>query len=65
MKSTAEPPKQQADHTLASIPKPLHPGRTKYTPPPQPNVIEDEEGVRPTNFQHKIHFYVDREDRST
>ena len=40
-KSTADPPQKQAYHTAAGIPKTPHPGRTKYIPPPQPNVIED------------------------
>ena len=54
-KSTVDPPQQQADHTAAGILKMLQPGRTKYIPPPQPNVIEDEEGLRPANFQYKVH----------
>ena len=54
-KSTADPPQQQSDHTAAGIPKTLQPGRTKYIPPPQPNAIEDEEGLRTTKFQHKVH----------
>ena len=33
----------------------MQPGRTKYIPPPQPNVIGDEEGKEPTNFHHKVH----------
>ena len=41
-KITAEPPQQQSDPTVAGIPKTLHPGRTKYIPPPQLNIIEDE-----------------------
>ena len=54
-KSTSEPPQQQEDHTSDGIPKTLQPGGTKYIPPPQPYVIEDEEGMRPKNFQHKVH----------
>ena len=40
-KSMADPPQQQADHTAAGIVKTLHPGQTKYIPPPHPNAIED------------------------
>ena len=54
-KSTNDPTYNQVDHTAASIPQTPHPGRPEYTHTPQPNVIEDEEGVRPANFQHKIH----------
>ena len=54
-KSTADPPQQQAEQIDAGITQTLQPGRTKYTPPPQPNVIEDEEGKKPTNFHHKVH----------
>ena len=54
-KITKDPPCKQADHTSASIPQTPHPGRPEYTPTQQPNVIEDEEGVRPENFQHNIH----------
>ena len=46
-KSTNDPTYNQADHTAAGIPKTLQPGRTEYIPTPQPNDIEDEEGVRP------------------
>ena len=56
-KSTAYPPHKQADHTAAGILKTLHPRRTKYIPSPQPNVIEDEEGLIPANFQHKVHRF--------
>ena len=52
--STADTPQQQADHTADSIPTAMQPGRTKYIPRTQPNVIEDEEGMRPTNFQRKV-----------
>ena len=54
-KSTADPPQKLADHTAASIPKTPQPKCTKYIPSPQPNFIEDEEGLIPENFQHKIH----------
>ena len=54
-KSVAYPPHKQAGHIAASIPKTPHPKRTEYIPPPQPNAIEDEEGLRPANFQHKVH----------
>ena len=54
-KNMIDPPHKQAYHTAASIPKTPHPGRTEYIPPPHPNVIEDEEGLRPANFQHKFH----------
>ena len=54
-KSTKYPPYKQSYHTAASIPQTPHPGRPEYNPTPQPNVIEDEEGVRPSNFWHKIH----------
>ena len=53
-KSTVDPPQKQADHTSAGIHKTLQPGRTNYIPPPQLNVIEDEKGLRPTNFQNKV-----------
>ena len=53
-KITADPPQLQSYHTASSIPKTLQPGQTKYIPPPQPNVIEDEEGLRPTIFQHNV-----------
>ena len=52
--NTADTPQQQADHTVAGIPTALQPGWNKYIPPTQPNVIEDEEGMRPTNFQRKV-----------
>ena len=54
-KSTTDPPHKQAYHTPASIPKTPQPGRTEYIPPPQTNGIEYEEGLRPANFQHKVH----------
>ena len=54
-KSTKDPPHKQSYHTAASIPQTPHPVRTEYIPTPQPNVIEDEEGGRPANFQHKVH----------
>ena len=54
-KSTIDPPHNQADHTAASIPNTPPPGRTEYSPTPQPNVIEDEDGLRPANFHHKVH----------
>ena len=54
-KSMTDPPHKQADPTAASIPKTPQPGWTEYIPPPQSNVIEDEEGLRPSNFQHKVH----------
>ena len=54
-KSTSDPPQQQAEQTADVTPQTLQPGRTKYIPPPQPDVIEDEEGKKPTNFQHKVH----------
>ena len=54
-KSTADPPQRQAEQTVSGIPQTLQPGRIKYIPPPQPNIIEDEEGKKPTNFQHKVH----------
>ena len=52
-KSTTDPPHKHADHTAASIPQTLQPRRTEYIPAPHPNVIEDEEGEIPANFQHK------------
>ena len=55
MKITAELPQHQAEQTAVVIPQTLQPGRTKYIPSPQPNVIEDEEGKEPTKFQHKVH----------
>ena len=42
VKSTADPLQQQAEQTAAIIPQKLQPGRTKYIPSVQPNVIEDE-----------------------
>ena len=54
MKSTSELTQQQAGKTSAVIPQILQPGRTKYIPSPQPNVIEDKEGKEPTKFQHKV-----------
>ena len=51
----AEPPHKQADHTVASIPETPQPGQTEYMPTTQPNIIEYEEGLRPSNFQHKVH----------
>ena len=56
-KSTADPPQQQAEQTDDIIPQKLQPGWTKYIPPVQPNVIEDEEGKEPTNYQHKVHIF--------
>ena len=53
-KSTTDPPHKQSYHTAASISKTPQPGRTEYIPPPQPNVIEDEEGLISGNFQHKV-----------
>ena len=55
VKSTAYPPQEQAEQTAASITQTLQPGRTKYIPSLQPNVIEDEEGKETTKFQHKVH----------
>ena len=49
-----DPPYKQAEHTAASIPNTPQPGRTEYIPPPQTNGIEDEEGLRPSNFHHKV-----------
>ena len=49
------PPHKQVYHTAASIPKTPQPGRTGYIPPPQPNAIADKEGLRPANFQHRVH----------
>ena len=50
-KSTIDPPYKQAEHTVArSIPQTPHPGRPEYTKIPQPNFIEDEEGLIPENF---------------
>ena len=55
-KSTTYPPCKQAENTPArSITQTPHPGRPEYTQITQPNVIEDEEVVRPANCQHKIH----------
>ena len=54
-KSTKDPPHKQAYYTAASIPQTPHPGQNEYIPTPQPNVIEDEKGVRTENCQHKIH----------
>ena len=55
-KSTIDPPYKQAENTAArSIPQTPHPVRPEYTQIPQPNVIEDEEGVIPASCQHNIH----------
>ena len=54
-KRTTDSPHNQSDHTAASVPQTPQPGRTEYIPTTQPNVIEDEEGLRPANFQHKVH----------
>ena len=55
-KSKTDPPYKRAENTAArSIPQTPHPGRPEYTQIPQPNVIKNEEGLRPANFQHKIH----------
>ena len=56
VKSTADPPKQQAEQTYAIIPQKLQPGWNKYIPSVQPNALEDEEGKEPTNYQHKVHI---------
>ena len=56
MNNTAETPQQQPDPKAAIIIQKLHPGWTKYIPSVQPNVIEDEEGKEPTNYQHKVHM---------
>ena len=40
----ADPPQKQEEQTAAVKPHTLQPGRTKCIPPPQPNVIGDEEG---------------------
>ena len=56
-KSTADPPHKPEDHTVASIPQTPQPGRTEYIPTPYHNVIEDEEGARPENSQHKVNRY--------
>ena len=56
-KSTEDPPQQQEEKTAAGIPQTLQQGRTKYIPPPHPNVIEYEEGKKPTNSQQKVHRY--------
>ena len=56
MKSAADPPQQQAEQTAAMVPKKLQPGCTKYIPSVQANVIEDEEGNKPSNYQHKVHI---------
>ena len=50
MKSTADPPQQQAEQTAAIIPRKLQPGWTKYIPSVQTNIIEDEEGKEPINY---------------
>ena len=57
LKSTTDHPQQQAEKTAASVPRKLHPGWTKYIASVHPNVIEDEEGKEPTNYQHKVHIY--------
>ena len=46
-KSTKDPPQKPEDHTATGISQTPQPGRTEYIPTPQPNDIEDEEGVRP------------------
>ena len=57
VKSKAYSPQQQAEQKAAAIPHTLQPGRTKYITSPHPNVIEDEEGKDPIQFQHKVHRY--------
>ena len=56
LKSTADPPQQQAEQASASIPQKIQPGWTKYIPSQQPNVIEYEDGKEPEKFQHKFHI---------
>ena len=57
-KSTTDPPNKQADHTASIIPQTQQTGWTEYTSTPQPNFIEDEEGLIPANFQHKVHRLI-------
>ena len=40
----------------AIIPQKVHPYRTKPLHSVHPNVIEDDKGKEPTNFQHKLHI---------
>ena len=56
MKSAEDPPQQQAEQTAAIITKKLQSGWTKYIPSVQPNGIEDEEGKKPSYYQHKFHI---------
>ena len=55
--STEDPPHKQAYNTAAITHKTPQPKRTEYIPPLQPNFIEDEEGLRLANFQHKVYRY--------
>ena len=40
----------------AIVPQKVNPYRKKRIPLLQPNVIEDDEGKEPTNYQHKVHM---------
>ena len=54
-KSMKDPPHKPVDHTDASIRQTPQPGRTEYIPTPHTDVNEYEEGVKPENFQKKVH----------
>ena len=57
VKKKADPPQQQTVKKSAILPQKVHPYQTKPLPSVQLNVIEDDEGEEPTNFQHKFHMY--------
>ena len=57
VKISADPPQHQSEQTAAIIPQKLQPGWTKSIPSVHPNVIEDEYGKKPSNYQHKVHIF--------
>ena len=57
MKNIADPPQQQPMKKPAILPQKVHPYGTKPIPPIQPNVIEDDEGNEPTNYQNNVHMF--------
>ena len=53
---TADPPQQQPVKKYSIVPQKFQPYWTKPIPSVQPDIIEDEEGKEPTNYQHKVHM---------
>ena len=56
-KKRADPTKRQTVKKSAIVPQKVHPDWNKPLPSVQPNVIQDDEGKEPINFQHKVQMY--------